>query len=129
MVYDDAEKLYAEVRKDGEELLEEAFNTLFPKSVPLNQAINHRSAGSIMAYNSTFFGRRDVVEIPLVGNTSRLKGQVVQASKDGSTGYALFDCAKGGHIAKPSGLFADCMPVSGASPMTADGDVGLTIFI
>ena len=35
MVYDDAEILYAEIKRDGELLLEEAFSVLFPASVPL----------------------------------------------------------------------------------------------
>lgn len=113
MVYDDAEKLYAEVRKDGEELLEDAFATLFPKSIPLSNASAVQGPGSIIAYNTTFLKRRDVVKVPLVGNAVSLRNKVVQASKDGSTGYALLDCSEGGHVAKSSGLFADCMPVSG----------------
>ncbi|KAI0338667.1 hypothetical protein BDW22DRAFT_1362757 [Trametopsis cervina] len=112
MVYDDAEKLYAEVRKDGEELLEDAFNTLFPRSSPLGSVVNARTPGTIVAYNTTFFPRRDIVEVPLTGNAAGLKNQVVQASEDGSIGYALLDCSEGGHIARPSGLFADSMPVS-----------------
>lgn len=113
MVYDDAEKLYAEVRKDGEALLEAAFKTLFPDSVPLSKATSVRSPGSIIAYNTTFFPRRDVLQVPLSGKTSSLKSQVVQASEDGSVGYALLDCSEGGNVARPSGLFANCMPVSG----------------
>ena len=115
MVYDDAEKLYAEVRKDGEKLLEDAFSALFPKSVSINQAANIRPHGEIVAYNSTFFKRRDVVQIPLTSGGTYLRSQVVQASKDGATGYALLDYSAGGHLAKPSGLFADCTPVSGTS--------------
>ncbi|KAI0799601.1 glycosyl hydrolases family 38 N-terminal domain-containing protein [Irpex lacteus] len=90
MVYDDAEKLYAEVRKDGEAVLEAAFKTLFPTPV--------RAPGSIIAYNTTFFPRRDVVQVPLAGKTSNLKSQVVQASEDGSVGYALLDCSEGGML-------------------------------
>lgn len=113
MVYDDAEKLYAEVRKDGEDMLEDAFDTLFPRSIPISRMESTKAQGNLVAYNTTFFPRRDVVEVPLTGNAASLKNKVVQASKDGSTGYALFDCSEGGHLAKPSGLFADCMPVSG----------------
>ncbi|KAI0085525.1 glycoside hydrolase family 38 protein [Irpex rosettiformis] len=112
MVYDDAEKLYAEVRKDGEALLEAAFKTLFPDSVPLSKATNARSPGTIVAYNTTFFPRRDVIQVLLSGKTSGLKSQVVQASADGSVGYALMDCSEGEHVARPSGLFANSMPVS-----------------
>ncbi|CAL1697504.1 unnamed protein product [Somion occarium] len=105
MVYKDAEILYSEVRKDGKRLIEEAFKALFPTSA-------QSGPGSIIAYNSTFFPRRDVVKIPLKGSASRLRSQVVQASKDGSCGYALLDGTNGGHISHCTGLFADCMPVS-----------------
>ncbi|KAK7679936.1 hypothetical protein QCA50_016882 [Cerrena zonata] len=105
MVYDDAEKLYSEVRKDGKHMINEAFKALFPSSSDV-------AAGNIVAYNTTFFPRRDVVKIPLAGNGSRLRNQVVQASKDGSYGYALLDGSNGGHISRPTGLFADCLPVS-----------------
>lgn len=113
MVYDDAEKLYAEVRKDGEDLLEEAFAALFPKSVALSKASGVQGSGSIVGYNTTFFNRRDVVEVSLTGSAASLRNKVVQASIDGLTGYALLDCSDGGRIARPTGLFADCKPVSG----------------
>lgn len=113
MVYEDAEKLYAEVRRDGETLLEAAFKTLFPDPSPLTNATYTRSPGTIIAYNTTFFPRRDVVQVPLSGKSSGLKSQVVQASGDGSVGYALMDCTEGDHTARSSGLFADSMPVSG----------------
>ena len=113
MVYEDAEKLYAEVRKNGEPLLEAAFKTLFPDSTSFANATSSRSPGTIIAYNTTFFPRRDVVPVPLSGKSSNLKSQVVQTSIDGSVGYALMDCTEGEHIARTSGLFADSMPVSG----------------
>lgn len=106
MVYEDAEKLYTEVRKDGKHMINEAFKALFPSSPDV-------SPGQIVAYNTTFFPRRDVVKIPLSGNGSKLRSQVVQASKDGSYGYALMDGSNGGHVARPTGLFADCLPASG----------------
>ena len=112
MVYDDAEKLYAEVREDGQSLLEEAFGALFPKSTPLDTTTASKTAGDIVGFNTTFFPRRDVIEVPLSG-AAHLKSKVVQASKDGATGYALLDCSEGGNLSRSSGLFADCMPPSG----------------
>lgn len=117
MVYEDAEKLYAEVRKDVGSLLEEAFGALFKKSIPIYQDTPMRSldtTGNLVAFNTTFFPRRDVVKVPLRGAPSLLKSQVVQTSLDGSSyGYALMDCSDGGNVAVPKGLFADSMPVQG----------------
>ncbi|KAI0685236.1 galactose mutarotase-like domain-containing protein [Cytidiella melzeri] len=101
-----------EIEKDCEDALEKAFEALFPKSSPLTSAANTRTPGTIMAYNTTFFPRRDVIQVPLEGYASSLKSQVVQASEDGSIGYALLDCIEGSHVARASGLFADCMPAS-----------------
>ena len=116
MVYDDAEKLYAEVQKDGEALIEEAFKAIFPPSVSLaDPAFKTKKMGTVVGYNTTFFPRRDIVEIPLAGAASRLRSQVVQASKDGSVGYALMDCQNGGGVSYGTGMYADCKPVSGAS--------------
>lgn len=116
MVYDDAEKLYTEVRKDGEALLEEAFEALFQQSLPLVQDTFLKSSGvsgDIVAFNTTFFSRRDVVKIPLRGAASQLKSKVVQTSLDGNIGYALIDSSGGGSLGIPSGLYANCMPASG----------------
>ena len=63
MVYDDAEKLYAEVAADGEDLIDEAFSVLTPRrTVPLSKASSIKGAGSIIGFNTTFFERREVVE-------------------------------------------------------------------
>ena len=118
MVYEDAEKLYAEVRKDGESLLEEAFGALFPKSLPISKGTPLKSSGGsrdLVAFNATFFPRRDVVRIPLWGAASHLKSKVVQTSADGSVGYASMDDSRGESLSIPSGLYADCMPASGVS--------------
>ena len=88
MVYEDAEKLYSEVSKDGQMLLEEAFNALLPRTAPLSAAPNVKSLGEIIGYNTTFFPRRDVVKVPLVGAASALKSKLVQTSKCGS--YGIF---------------------------------------
>ncbi|KAH9942858.1 glycosyl hydrolases family 38 N-terminal domain-containing protein [Amylocystis lapponica] len=115
MVYDDAEKLYAEVRKDGEALIEEAFSALFPASFLLTDPAlkaKNLKPGSVIGWNTTFFPRREVVEVPLVGGSSRLRSQVVQASKDGNSGLALMNCSADSSLAFASGMYADCMPVS-----------------
>jgi alpha-mannosidase len=116
MVYDDAEKLYAEVRKDGECLLEEAFDALFESSHPLSNTNPEKSSYTtkdIVAFNTTPFSRRDVVKIPLHGTASQLRSKVVQTSTDGNIGYALMDNSHGGSISLPSGFYADCMPTLG----------------
>ncbi len=114
MVYDDAEKLYAEVRKEGRALIEEAFKAIFPSSLALDDPNFKKKTGTLVGYNTTFFPRRDIVEVPLAGGAaSKLRSQVVQASKDGTVGLALMDCATGGGVAFGTGMYADCKPVSG----------------
>ncbi|KAI0713074.1 glycoside hydrolase family 38 protein [Cerioporus squamosus] len=113
MVYDDAEKLYAEVRKDGETLLEEAFKAIFPPSVSLTDpSFKSKKTGTIVGFNTTFFPRRDIVEVPLTGAAQRLKSQVVQTAKNGATALALLDCSAGGGVAYSTGMYANCKPVS-----------------
>ncbi|KZT66211.1 glycoside hydrolase family 38 protein [Daedalea quercina L-15889] len=112
MVYEDAEKLYAEVRKQGDELLEEAWAALLPQSYPFSNTATLSKRGTLLGVNTTHLPRRDVVKVPLGSGATKLKAQVVQAAKDGSHGYALMDCSVGGQYATPTGLFADCMPVS-----------------
>src|SRR5882757_8520912 len=119
MVYDDCEVLYAEVKRDGEALLEEALSVLLPNSVPLNPATRSKSlAGSckIIAYNTPFFPRWDIIKVPMAKAGSPLKSQILQASGDGREGYAIMHCAKGaglGELKKPSNaLHAHLKPVS-----------------
>lgn len=79
MVYEDAEKLYREVRQIGHTLLEDALDVLFPDSVELTKATPAKrlaKAGKLFAYNTTFFPRWDVIEVPVAGASSLLKGQV-----------------------------------------------------
>jgi len=136
MVYDDAEKLYAEIAKDGKHLLEEAFSALFPKSTALPSSSPYSSAsnitkapiksssipsqGKLFAFNTTPFARRDVIEIPLgsTGSGARLRGELVQSSSDGKVGYALMETVQGTEVggvgvSMPRGLYADCSPPSG----------------
>jgi alpha-mannosidase len=119
MVYEDAEQLYSEVRKDGHMLLDEAFRVLFPKSVSVSPDTSLKTSGNsgdIVAFNTTFFARADVVKIPINGLAPYLKSKVMQTSKDGNVGYALMECPKGGSSATlVPGLNTLHMPVSGTN--------------
>jgi alpha-mannosidase len=116
MVYDDAEKIYARVSKDGNALLEAALQALIPKSVTVSstQPLQSTATGRIIAYNTTPFPRLDVVQIPLHGpGGNRLKAEVVQVAKDGKTGFILVDGTAAPGPAHARGLFADVQPASG----------------
>lgn len=115
MVYEDAERLYAEVRKDVEKLIDEAIEALFPSPSRISsRPLKESPSGNIVALNTTFFPRRDIVKIPLASRSS-LTSKVVQIDKDNGSGYALLDCSDGGHVSCCRGLYADCMPASGES--------------
>ena len=112
MVYEDAEKLYAQINKDGGELIEEAFEAIFGFSS--SDARTQPVSGNFIGFNTTPFPRRDVVKVPFAGpHAAKLKSKVVQTTKDGKQGYALMDCPGGGPLSSSSGMFADCHPVSG----------------
>ncbi|KIK63743.1 glycoside hydrolase family 38 protein [Collybiopsis luxurians FD-317 M1] len=95
MVYQDAEKLYSEVKKDGEALLEEAFQVLYPNSVSLMpETILQRntSLNQIIGYNPTFLDRREVVTIPLSGaSTGLVQSAVAQVDQANKVGYAIMN--------------------------------------
>lgn len=94
MVYEDAEVLYAEVAKDGSALIEEAFQVLFPNSVPLTPETKlkpNTSLNQIIGYNSTFLSRREIVMIPLLGASAGLKTAVAQVDKKAKAGYAIMN--------------------------------------
>ncbi|ETW79602.1 glycoside hydrolase family 38 protein [Heterobasidion irregulare TC 32-1] len=98
MVYDDAEKLYAEIRKDGEALFDEALHALFPSFVPLTAQI---PAGStLVGLNTTFLPRRDIVKVPLEGSGKDLQASVLQTSRDGKVGYVLMSSVEGADVAR-----------------------------
>ena len=98
MVYDDAEKLYAEIRKDGEALFDEALHALFPSFVPLTAQLPAGSA--LVGLNTTFLPRRDIVKVPLGGSASALQASVLQTSRDGKVGYALMSSVEGADVAR-----------------------------
>jgi alpha-mannosidase len=123
-VYEDAEVLFAEIKRDAELLVEEAFNVLIPNSVPLTRATTSKPlSGSckIVAYNTTFFPRWEIIKVPsLTKAGSWLKSLILQASSpdDGISkeGYAIMHCDKGaglGELKSPSNaLHAHLKPVS-----------------
>ncbi|KAG6847892.1 hypothetical protein H0H93_005147, partial [Arthromyces matolae] len=127
MVYEDAEKLYAEIAKDGQAMVEEALHVILPFSVPLDANTNPKSissSGTIVGFNTTFFRRSDVIQVPLIGAGSALKSQVLQTSNDGTVGYAVMNTPGGaslGTLCTPeNGLHAQILPVSAASLSNKD---------
>ncbi|KAG9085146.1 Glycoside hydrolase, 38 vacuolar alpha mannosidase [Ceratobasidium sp. UAMH 11750] len=116
MVYEDAEKLYAEIAKDGKAILEEAFGSLLVGSarVDVGTPLNITCQGKLVAINTTPFARCEVVEIPLTGSGHKhVRSSAVQIAAGGQTGYVLMDARGGTGLAQPIGLFADVKPVSG----------------
>jgi hypothetical protein len=119
MVYDDAEKLYGEVRKDGDALLEEAFDVLFPDSVPLTPETPLQSADDLVAFNTTFFPRRAIVKVPLgLRLAPDYRSKIAQTSMNGTFGYTVVDCPGGGSPGSTVNVSNNCnidyYPVSGA---------------
>ncbi|KAJ7199975.1 glycoside hydrolase family 38 protein [Mycena pura] len=94
MVYDDAEKLYAEVRQDAEAMLDDALDVILGCAAPAAHAM---ALDQLAAYNTTFFPRREVVRVPIAGG---LGAQVAQLSADGKEGYTVVDCAGGARPAR-----------------------------
>nr|GAT45299.1 glycoside hydrolase family 38 protein [Mycena chlorophos] len=89
MVYPDAEKYYAEVKEDGQKMIDDALDVILGGIQP---ALHATSLDELVAYNTTFFPRREVVKVPLNG---ALRSQVAQLSADGKEGYAVVNCAAG----------------------------------
>jgi alpha-mannosidase len=118
MVYEDAEKLYAEVRKDALELAQDALRVLLPSSLPLDAQTRDKLTRDslVFGYNTTFFPRMDLVKVPLDGNARVLGGSVLQTSKDGSEGYALLECSQGGSLSTLAELSASASGVTGTCP-------------
>lgn len=117
MVYVDAEKLYAEVEKEGRKLFEEAASTYLGGLIPLSAAIAGQTAltnGRLVALNTVHASRQEIVEIPLSGpSATKLRTEVVQISKDGSKAYALMDSEdNAGGLMYAKGMYADLQPVS-----------------
>lgn len=118
MVYEDAEKLYAEVAKDGKELFKEAASAYLSGLIPLTSAIAGQTSltnGRLVALNTVHANRQEVIEIPLSGpSATKLRTEVVQISKDGSKAYALMGSEENaGGLMFAKGMYADLKPASG----------------
>jgi alpha-mannosidase len=103
MVYEDAEKLYAEVRTGVEALIDNAMRVLYPGSLSLSSVASAATSGplTIFAHNTTPFARRDIVRVPLtIGGIS--SGDVLQTTSDGKEGYIVLEGGAGGGLALPS---------------------------
>lgn len=108
MVYEDAEKLYAEVRTDTDKLVDRALAVLYPSSIPLSSTVLTSNSGplTVFAHNTTFFARRDVVRVPL-GERGISSGNVLlQKTSDGKEGYVVLESGAGGGLALPSQISA-----------------------
>jgi len=107
MVYDDAEKLYAEVRADAEAVVDNALCVLYPDSAPLSSVASAPASGplTVFAHNTTPFPRRDIVRVPLAeGRIS--SGNVLQTTSDGKEGYVVLEGGAGGGLVLPSQISA-----------------------
>jgi hypothetical protein len=109
LAYVDAEQYYAEVRKDGTELIEEAFKTLFPLSSPLDKTVKLQNE-EVIAINTTFIPRREVIEI-----NAATEGAIQKADK--TSAFAVVDSAGAGAGLVDRGVnsktLQGLMPVSG----------------
>jgi alpha-mannosidase len=108
MVYDDAEKLYAEVRTDTETLVDRALAVLYPSSLPLSSAAPASASGplTVFAHNTAPFARRDVVRVPL-GERGISSGNILlQKTSDGKEGYIVLEGGAGGGLVLPSQISA-----------------------
>jgi alpha-mannosidase len=126
MVYVDAEKLYAEVTKDGKDMFEEAVGALVPDTLPLSalstsgqaRLPGHLGNGRLVGLNTVHAPRREVVEVPLVGpGAMKLRGEVVQVARDGSKAFAIMETddvhTKGAGLVSAKGIYAGLQPVAG----------------
>ncbi|KAF8549819.1 glycoside hydrolase family 38 protein [Imleria badia] len=112
MVYDDAEQLYSEVRKDCQALLEDAFGVLLSDSVPLSGDSSISQPFNVVAVNTTPFARRDIIKIPMSGAGQNLLPGSVQTSVDGNHGYVLLQTQENEIIAQPAVASTEHGPVS-----------------
>ncbi|KAJ7677197.1 glycosyl hydrolases family 38 N-terminal domain-containing protein [Mycena rosella] len=99
MVYDDAEKLYAEVRADCEQMLDDALEVILGGAARVAPGAV-ASLEKIVAYNTTFFPRREVVRVPFGTASNSLRSQVAQLSADGKEGYVVVHFPEGARPAR-----------------------------
>lgn len=106
MVYDDAEAIFSEIRKSGDALFEDAIKVLIPSSTSLSSLSNTSESADLIGLNTTFFPRRDIVQIPkgaLGALKSVAKESEVQELRDGSGAYVVMDGREGQGVVKPIG--------------------------
>lgn len=118
MVYDDAEQLYSEVRKDCHALLEDALGALLPGSVSLSENSQNSQPFNVVAVNTTPFTRRDLIKIPLLGVGINLLPKPVQSTLDGKHGYVLLESRDNEILAKPAAVSTEHGLVSGKCTVT-----------
>ena len=108
MVYEDAEKLYAEVRTDAEVLINNALGVLYPGSLPLSSSLPVPASGTLtlFAHNTTPFARRDVVRVPLGKGGVGSENVLLQTTSDGKEGYVILEGGTGGGLVLPSQISA-----------------------
>ena len=110
MVYEDAEKYYANVAKKGRQLIHEALDALF--DLPPTSA--SQGKGTVLAFNPTMFPRLDIIKVPLA-TTSFAQDAIVQAAEDGTHEYLLMQSEHGSGCSIPRGLLSECRSASGVS--------------
>ena len=94
MVYEDTEKKYADIRKNIGEVLEQAHQILYAKSMPLKES--REDEGTIFAINTLpNYPRQEIMEVPVDAHPS-IKDASVQISRDGHTAYMLMEGGKTG---------------------------------
>jgi alpha-mannosidase len=105
MVYEDAEKLYAEVHTDTDVLVEKALRVLYPGSLPLSSASTSEIL-TVFAHNTTPFARRDVVRVPLGEGGISSQNVLLQKTSDGKEAYVVLESGVGGGLVLPSQICA-----------------------
>lgn len=114
MVYEDANKLYSEVRRDCYAMLDKALGVLLAGTFPaFTGSLSAKNVCAVLAFNPTPFPRQDVIEFPYPGDGSLLSTSIVQTSLDGKSGYALINCQEHELVGQPTEIPTHCGPVSG----------------
>jgi len=108
MVYEDAEKLYAEVCTDTETIVDRVLAILYPSSLPLSAAVPMSSSGplTVFAHNTMPFARRDVVRVPLGKRGINSGNVLLQKISDGKEGYVVLEGGAGGGLVLPGQISA-----------------------
>ncbi|KAI6019052.1 glycoside hydrolase family 38 protein [Pisolithus microcarpus] len=113
MVYDDAERLYSEVRRDCQKMLDEVFGVLLTApSTACGDSVLAGKPSGFLALNLTPFSRQEVVEVPLSGDGALPSfPTVIQRSLDGKRGYALIECEDDSICDRETSVH-ECLPAS-----------------